>query len=579
MTTTIRTIIALSLVYCQLSYAAPPSGGVTIPKCNPNNSSTVDQVASCAVSNVSPTNLFQFLLDFQNITNANPDPSYALFGTDLMGISPPGSRDAGTAGDVASVDYMMSKLKSFGYTVTKQSYPVDFGYDLQKPTMDEVGLDRVTITRSFVPGSEFSSAQYSGNADVTAPIQTILPSRPTATPSALGCAASDFAGFVPGNIALLQRGTCANRTKVLNAMAAGAVGVITMNYDFGNAGNTLASATGVTTGITVPVMAYIDLAAGQALWDYATSTTGASKLVHELVNATIEKRTTFNVIAESPFGNPNSVIVIGAHYDSIFGAGIVDNASGTVSIMEIARVLAQTPTPNKLRIALWGGEEEGLFGSNFYINTLSSADLNKINYYYDLDDTATNNYSIILDDPAYAIAHPSGVVAPDVKLWKNNAVNLSAVGLGYIKTYLASHNLGYTSRLADLYVSGTDADPFLLAGIPIAGLATGQAGGKTADEVAQFGGTAGNWDFCADSPYIFCDNICNSSYYTKQMCGTKNPYWFQRTFGPWDNPHTIVTQVSADSAVRLLFNTNLGNNGQHTATGQTSSGQSKHWNP
>jgi hypothetical protein len=56
------------------------------------------------------------------------------------------------------------------------------------------------------------------------------PSIPTPNNSS-GCEASDFteAGFVAGEVALLQRGTCGFAVKALNAQAAGASAVIIMN--------------------------------------------------------------------------------------------------------------------------------------------------------------------------------------------------------------------------------------------------------------------------------------------------------------------------------------------------------------
>src|SRR5438067_1058581 len=47
--------------------------------------------------------------------------------------------------------------------------------------------------------------------------------------STSGCSSSDFAGFVPGRIALIQRGTCFFGEKALNAQAAGASGVVIFN--------------------------------------------------------------------------------------------------------------------------------------------------------------------------------------------------------------------------------------------------------------------------------------------------------------------------------------------------------------
>lgn len=572
-------MVGLSLICCDLAYAGkkPSTSALfSVPSCTPVNApgancntpnATLDQVASCAVNNILPVNLECGMVDFQNITNNNPDSTFALFGSDYYGLTPPGSRDSGTSGDIASVNYMKSKLQSYGYDVTVQTYPVPYSADLVVPVMNEIS------GTNFVAGVDFSSATFSGSGDVTAPLQTLLTSAPTAAPSILGCAARDFANFKPGNIALLQRGKCANRDKVLNAIAAGAVGVITMNYDDSNAGNTLQSA----DGMTVPVFAYTKLSAGQNLYNYAT--TNPNPMVRMNAQITNETRNTYNVIGDSKFGNPSSVVVIGGHYDSIFGAGMIDNASGTVSILEIARVMAKTPTTNKLRVALWGGEELGTFGSNFYVNTLAPVELNKISYYLDIDDAATNNYAFILDDPIYAIKNPSGAVT-DANKWKTNAVNLSTVGNDYYKNFLTNNKQGYSLTLADLYISGSDTDPFILAGIPIAGIATGQGSGKTSAEVKLFGGVAGNYDMCVDTPYIFCDNLCNTSYFSPAYCpNASNPPFYPYIFNPDNNPHTIVTKASTDATVRLLFNPNLGNNGQHTATGQKSSPMTRKYAP
>src|SRR6185503_20179703 len=74
---------------------------------------------------------------------------------------------------------------------------------------------------------------------VTAKLQPaggiIVPATPTPS-SASGCVASDFTGFVAGNIALIQRGTCTFAQKVANAQAAGASAAVIFNE--GNPGRT-----------------------------------------------------------------------------------------------------------------------------------------------------------------------------------------------------------------------------------------------------------------------------------------------------------------------------------------------------
>ena len=71
-----------------------------------------------------------------------------------------------------------------------------------------------------------------------------------------------------------------------------------------------------------------------------------------------------NVIAESRGGNPDNVVMAGAHLDSVQrGPGINDNGSGTAAILETAIQMAKVEPVNKVRFAWWGAEESGLVGS------------------------------------------------------------------------------------------------------------------------------------------------------------------------------------------------------------------------
>jgi carboxypeptidase Q len=81
----------------------------------------------------------------------------------------------------------------------------------------------------------------------------------------------------------------------------------------------------------------------------------------------------FNTIAEIPGTDPNlkdEVVMLGAHFDSVAAAtGATDNAAGSGAMMEAMRILkAIGARPRRtIRIALWGGEEEGLLGSRAYV--------------------------------------------------------------------------------------------------------------------------------------------------------------------------------------------------------------------
>ncbi len=82
----------------------------------------------------------------------------------------------------------------------------------------------------------------------------------------------------------------------------------------------------------------------------------------------------FDTIAEIPGTDPklkNEVVMVGGHLDSwASGTGATDNGAGSVVAMEVMRILtALNVKPRRtIRIALWSGEEQGLFGSEGYVS-------------------------------------------------------------------------------------------------------------------------------------------------------------------------------------------------------------------
>jgi carboxypeptidase Q len=81
----------------------------------------------------------------------------------------------------------------------------------------------------------------------------------------------------------------------------------------------------------------------------------------------------FDTVAEIPGTDPKlkeQVVMVGGHLDSwIAGTGATDNGAGTTVAMEAVRILkALDVKPRRtIRIALWTGEEQGLFGSKGYV--------------------------------------------------------------------------------------------------------------------------------------------------------------------------------------------------------------------
>lgn len=109
----------------------------------------------------------------------------------------------------------------------------------------------------------------------------------------------------------------------------------------------------------------------------------------------------YNTIAEIPGSDPalkDEVVMLGGHLDSWHGStGATDNAAGCAAVMEAARIIvASGLKPRRtIRVALWSGEEQGLFGSRAYVAKhfgemkngalIKGPEYDKLSAYYNLD--------------------------------------------------------------------------------------------------------------------------------------------------------------------------------------------------
>ncbi len=116
----------------------------------------------------------------------------------------------------------------------------------------------------------------------------------------------------------------------------------------------------------------------------------------------------YNVIAELGGTDPeigDEVVMVGAHLDSWHtGTGATDNADGSSVVMEALRILkALEVRPRRtIRIALWGGEEQGLLGSREYVQRHLQGDDNegaheKFSVYYNLDNGFVPIYGFYME--------------------------------------------------------------------------------------------------------------------------------------------------------------------------------------
>ena len=117
----------------------------------------------------------------------------------------------------------------------------------------------------------------------------------------------------------------------------------------------------------------------------------------------------YNVVAELPGTDPvlkDEVVMIGGHLDSWHtGVGATDNADGSTTMMEAMRILAAVGARPKrtIRVALWGGEEQGLLGSAAWVRDHLAGEANrtareKFNVYFNSDNGYGPIYGFYLEN-------------------------------------------------------------------------------------------------------------------------------------------------------------------------------------
>ncbi|MET0686280.1 MAG: M20/M25/M40 family metallo-hydrolase [Solirubrobacteraceae bacterium] len=406
-----------------------------------------------------------------------------------------GNRLSGTAGYDASADYVAERAAAAGMEVSR----FDFDYELDALADFTPPVLSVTAggpARSFVPGiggtlfsnGDFGSMYASPSGDITRPVWAAdLDLDPaTAASNTSGCQAADYAGMPAGAIVLLQDGTsCSLGTKFFGAQQLGAGAIVFFDAEGGTWIN--------VTGIAIPsVAATLETATALANGREQGATGLTARLKVDWRPGTYA---TSNVIAETRDGDPDSVIVVGAHLDSVGpGPGINDNGSGSATILEIAEQIRKVKPRHRIRFIWFGAEESGLLGSTAYVDSLPQSERDKIAAMLNFDMVGSPNFVRFVYDGDLSDSEPPEGGAPPA----------SAEIEDLFLDYFAEQGLETEPTAFD---GRSDYGPFIFAGIPAGGLFTGAEGIKTAEEAAIYGGTAGEpYDPCY---HLGCDDTSN----------------------------------------------------------------------
>ncbi len=408
-----------------------------------------------------------------------------------------GTRDIFGSGYTGSLNYVVRVLRNAGYDpeITPFNYP--FWEETAPPVLNQV----TPTPKTYRPGTaaqndspDVDFISMPGSPAVSLDNVPVVPAAgiliPSTGGSESGCEAEDYPAAVAGAVALVQRGFCPFVQKWEVAQKAGARAVIIFNEgntpDRQNAlfiDNQLADA-------TAPAV-ISSFALGQEL--YAAYQAGQNPTVDLQTFGTFTDRFFNQVIAETPKGDPDNVVVVGAHLDSVpEGPGINDDGSGTALLLTMAQRLARPghPLKQKIRFGWWGAEEEGLIGSSYYADNLSDDEVSKIDVMLDYDMLSSPNYArLVYDGDGSEGDNPAG---PD--------------GSGTVEEVFREWFASKRQPVVGIPFDGrSDYVGFTDRGIPAGGVFAGAEGVKTENQERIFGGDAGSWyDPCYHQA---CDDI------------------------------------------------------------------------
>ena len=461
-------VVAACLVAaaCQPAPSSVPSGATAAPTV------ATSPGASGAPPSIIPVAAIPFadaLRDEIDIDGIAADLDRLQSITDQHG----GARPAGSESYLAAADFVAGELRAAGFDVELQTVDLPVFRQTAPTTLEITGAG----ARAFEDIHDFKAMLFSASGDVTAPVFA-LGYNPAAAPGdagGLGCNAADWAGVPAGAIVLVQPANCRRHDVVVQAQSAGALAIVTA-YPAWTRDTVLRPTLIDPADIRIPAVG-VTAEVGAALNDAAA----ADAKVHLAVHTSSEDGTSVNVIAETPWGDPAHVIMLGGHLDSVIdGPGMNDNGSGTMTVLAIARALAAlhasggapaSPAPGqawKVRVAFWTGEEIGLWGSRAYVGSLD--DRGSLQAYLNFDMVGSANGVREVYDGAASSRPSEGLVISGLF-----SRALDDAGLAW-----QSVPLGGSS----------DHFSFDLAGIPTGGLFSGANEIKTQAQAGLFGGEA-----------------------------------------------------------------------------------------
>lgn len=344
-----------------------------------------------------------------------------------------GSRFAGTPSEKQAQEYMVDKLKEYGYENARAVPFKYYGWRRGPVTLemtDPVKRELHAISLAMSPGGTLEAEVINLGTGSPEEFEAVGPED------------------VKGKIVLCSSATSPSgrrvhrRTKYGYAVKYGAVGFIFMNHNPGQLAATGSLRPSYRMGGEIPGIG-VSLETGSLMQRLAGGRPLRAKFSDE--SEVVPDSESANIVAELP-GRSDEWIVVGGHYDGHdIAQGAMDNLSGTAVTMELARVLKTYEGKFKrgIRFILFGCEEIGVTGSTSYVaDHLDQMKDTAIMVNLELGGLA---YTDGMKHAAFTVYQP-----PEMKLW--------------IEEFLKE--VAYPTSVSMGMSAASDHWPFVMQGVP-----------------------------------------------------------------------------------------------------------------
>ena len=338
------------------------------------------------------------------------------FAQDLVDLGHPDwkGRMSGTVEEANTSQYILDELEAMGYIPEPNEFQVPMhainsepsfrlciqGISGLSPCDGPVGALTGAQVTSFQHRSDYVIQGFSGQSQYMFNDNIEVTDLGNGTDQTLWQSATGTIGYVRGDSSKIG-----NTEMYSNAAINDLAGLISVNKNYncgkieandcvpifkGTNYDLLVEANGGSIPTEIPFIS-MSKDAGDIFETMVINASEEPASIELIIDVTNDEELTIYAPCGKIQGRTSQVVIAGGHHDTVYHAeGAVDDSSGIATVLEIARQMAeiinQTGTPERtIKFCTWGGEEEGLWGSRAYVESMQSSLRENLRLYLNFD--------------------------------------------------------------------------------------------------------------------------------------------------------------------------------------------------